>query len=54
MINAKKELMNTDPENLFRADVTELGRLIPGMRAAYTNGENVMEYARQTESVLGN
>jgi SAM-dependent methyltransferase len=54
MTNAKKEWMNTDPENLFRADVTELGRLIPGMRAAYTNGENVMEYARQTESVLGN
>ena len=46
--------MNTDPENLFRADVTELGRLIPGMSAAYTNVENVMEYTRQTDSVLGN
>ncbi len=45
--------MNTDPENLFRADVTELGRLITGMRAAFTNGENVMEYARQTKGALG-
>jgi len=54
MTNAEKELMNTDPENLFRADVTELGRLIPGMRAAFTNGENVMEYARQRKDALGN
>lgn len=54
MTNAENELMNTDSENLFGADVTELGRLMPGMRAAYTNGENVMEYARQTKGVLGN
>lgn len=54
MTNAEKELMNTDPENLLRTDATELGRLIPGMRAAYANGQNVMEYARQTEGVLGN
>jgi SAM-dependent methyltransferase len=54
MTNAEKELMNTDPENLFRADVKELGRLIPGMRAAFTNGKNVMEYARQTKGALGN
>jgi len=54
MTNAEKELMNTDPEKLLRTDATELGRLIPGMRAAYANGQNVMEYARQTESVLGN
>jgi SAM-dependent methyltransferase len=54
MINAEKELMNISPEKLIRTDVTELGRLIPGMRAAYANGENVMEYAQQTEGVLGN
>ncbi len=54
MTNAVKELMNTDPESLFRTDVTELGRLMLGMRAAYAKGENVMEYARQTSNMLGN
>jgi len=46
--------MNTDVENLSGNDVTELGRLILGMRAAYARGENAMEYARQTASILGN
>lgn len=54
MSDAEKELMNTDPENLLRTDVTELGRLMLGMRAAYARGENAMEYARQTTGVLGN
>ena len=54
MTNAEKELINTDSESLIRTDVTELGRLIPGMRAAFTKGENVMEYARQTKGMLGN
>lgn len=35
-------------------DITELGRLMLGMRAAYARGENVMEYARQTASAFGN
>lgn len=54
MSDAEKELMNTDPDNLLRTDVTELGRLMLGMRAAYARGENVMEYARQTTNVLAN
>jgi len=54
MSDTGKKSMNTEPDNLFRADVTELGRLMLGMRAAYARGENVMEYARQTASVLGN
>lgn len=54
MSDAEKELMNTDPDNLLGTDVTELGRLMLGMRAAYARGENAMEYARQTASALGN
>ena len=54
MTSSEKEFMNTDPENLFRTDVTELGHFIHGMRAAYPNGENVMEHARQIEGVLEN
>lgn len=54
MTNAAKELMNTDPDKLLPTDATELGRLMLGMRAAYALGENVMEYARQTASTLGN
>lgn len=54
MSDAKKEFMNTEPDNLFPADATELGRLMLGMRAAFARGENVMEYARQTTGVLGN
>ncbi len=54
MTNAENDAMNIDFKNLSRADVTELGLLIPGMRATYTAGGNVMEYARQTAGVLGN
>ena len=54
MSDTGKKSMNTEPDNLFRADVTELGQLMLGMRAAYARGENVMEYARQTASALGN
>lgn len=46
--------MKNDPDNQLRSDVTELGRLILGMRAAYARGENVMAYARQTAGALGN
>lgn len=53
-IEAEKELMAINIDNLLRSDVTELGRLMLGMRAAYARGENVMEYARHTASVLGN
>ena len=54
IFDAEKELMNTDSDNLLRTDLTELGRLMDGMRAAYARGENAMEYARQTASGLGN
>lgn len=46
--------MKIDRENLLRTDVTELGRFMLGMRAAYAQGGNAMEFARQTESTLGN
>ena len=46
--------MKTDSDNPLHSDVTELGRLMFGMRAAYARGENVMEYARQTAGELGN
>jgi len=46
--------MRNVSDNPLRADVTELGRLILGMRAAYARGENAMAYARQTAGVLGN
>ena len=54
MSDAERKSMNTEPDNLIPADVTELGQLMLGMRAAYARGENVMEYARQTASALGN
>jgi len=46
--------MKTESDNELRSDVTELGRLILGMRAAYTRGDNVMAYARQAAGALGN
>lgn len=46
--------MKTDSNNPLRSDVTELGRLILGMRAAYARGENAMAYARKTAGGLGN
>ncbi len=46
--------MNTDPYNLLPTDAPELASLMQGMRSAYSQGENAMEYARQTSSVLGN
>lgn len=42
------------PKYTLNSDVTELGRLILGMRAAYANKENVMAYARQTTGALQN
>lgn len=50
----EKQAMNTDSDNPLRSDVTELGRLILGMHAAYARGANAMEYARQTAGALGN
>ncbi|MDA3878553.1 MAG: class I SAM-dependent methyltransferase [Halothiobacillus sp.] len=46
--------MKTESDNKFRSDITEIGRLILGMRAAYARGENAMAYARQAASGLGN
>lgn len=46
--------MKTASDNPLHSDVTELGRLILGMRAAYTRGENAMAYARQTAGAQGN
>ena len=46
--------MKNDSDNQLRSDVTEIGRLILGMRAAYARGENAMAYARQTAGALGN
>jgi len=46
--------MKIDSDNPFRSDVTELGRMILGMRAAYARGENAMAYARQAAGALGN
>ena len=46
--------MKTDSDNQLPSDVTELGRLILGMRAAYARGENAMAYARQTAGALAN
>ncbi len=46
--------MKTEPDNQLRSDVTELGSLILGMRAAYARGENAMAYARQAAGVLDN
>lgn len=54
MHDAGNESMKYDFENQLRTDVTELGRLILGMRAAYARGENAMEYARKTAGALGN
>lgn len=54
MHDAGNESMKYDLEDQLRTDVTELGRLILGMRAAYARGENVMEYARKTAGALGN
>ena len=46
--------MKNNLDNPLRSDVTELGRLILGMHAAYARGENAMAYARQTAGALGN
>jgi len=54
MNEAERKLMNTEPDNLSHDDVTELGRLMIGMRAAYARGANAMEYARKNSGVLGN
>ncbi len=54
MHDAGNELMKHDLEDQLRTDVTELGRLMLGMRAAYARGENAMEYARKTAGALGN
>lgn len=54
MSGEQKEMMNTEGRDLLHSDVTELGRLIIGMRNAYALGENAMEYARQTTSAHAN
>jgi len=54
MLDTEKQLIKTERENGRCTDVTELGRLVLGMRAASARGENVMEYARQSENALGN
>lgn len=46
--------MNSKSDNSLRSDVAELRHLIMGMRAAYSRGENAMEYARQAASTVGN
>lgn len=46
--------MNTNFDNSFCSDATELRRLILGMRAAYAQGGNAMEYARQAAGTAGN
>jgi len=46
--------MKTESDSQLRSDVTEMGRLILGMHAAYARGENAMAYARQTAGSLGN
>ena len=46
--------MRTESDNKFRSDIAEIGRLILGMRAAYTRGENAMAYARQIAGALRN
>ncbi|MEQ1621784.1 MAG: class I SAM-dependent methyltransferase [Methylococcales bacterium] len=46
--------MNNEDKNLLQNNMTELGSLMQGMRAAYARGENAMEYARQTTHSLGN
>jgi ubiquinone/menaquinone biosynthesis C-methylase UbiE len=42
------------PKHTLNSDVTELGSLILGMRAAYARKENAMAYARQTTGALKN
>lgn len=54
MHDAGNESMKHDLEDQLRTDVTELGRLMLGMRAAYARGENAMEYACKTAGALGN
>lgn len=46
--------MNTNFDHPFCSDATELRRLILGMRAAYAQGGNAMEYARQAAGTAGN
>lgn len=41
--------MKFDTENTLRTDMTDLGSMISGMRAAYAHGENAMEYARSLQ-----
>lgn len=46
--------METAPDNELHSDVTKIGRLIIGMRAAYARGENAMAHARQVTGAPGN
>ncbi|AUZ85998.1 hypothetical protein CDW43_05430 [Methylophaga nitratireducenticrescens] len=39
-------MSNLDSQNMSQRDITAMGKMIRGMRAAYANGENAMEYAR--------
>lgn len=41
--------MKLDLENTLHRDMTELGSMVSGMRAAYARGENAMEYARSLQ-----
>ena len=46
--------MNSKSGNPLRSDSDELRRFILGMRAAYAQGGNAMEYARQAAGTAGN
>ena len=46
--------MNSKSDNLLRSDADELRLLILGMRDAYAQGGNVMEYARQAAGAVDN
>ncbi|MEX1199307.1 MAG: hypothetical protein WEB02_00835 [Methylophaga sp.] len=47
-------LMKINSKNTIENDVTELGSMICGMRAAYAQGDNAMEYARALKGGYGN
>lgn len=46
--------MNTKSDNTLRSDSDDLRHLVLGMRDAYAQGSNVMEYARQAAGAVGN
>ena len=46
--------MNIMPVEPLNTDLTEMGKLVIGMRSAYARGENAMEFARHQGSILGN